>query len=231
MKKCLYGVSCIIFISALLFSCANNTAAAAADENSRTLRTETEEKNASIQWTRELETMRLKEDITITDGVDRSVKLTPQSAAVIFSDVKPVYPSVPGFGSLDTSLLPPDARSVLDSFTSAVSKGQGAESSVAKEYLFSYVLFCDDLKTQWMQLFGEPYPEAVSEDDPLFSSVVYGEPFIDEEDLQIPVRLIRKENHADILVSAEKTPDGYRINQIKINNRRNTDGNQGSDGN
>lgn|SRR5574344_287053 len=231
MKKCLYEASCIIFLSAILFSCANNTAASAADENSKTLRTETNEKNASIQWTRELETMRLKQDITLADGADRSVKLTPQSAAVLFSNVKPVYPSVPGFGSLDTSHLPPDARSVLDSFTSAVSKGKGAESSVAGEYLFSYVLFCDDLKTQWKKMFGEPYPEAVSEDDPLFSSVIYGEPFIDEEDIQIPVRFIRKDNHADILVSEEKTSDGYKINQIKINNRRNTDGNQGPDGN
>ena len=231
MKKCLYEASCIIFLSVILFSCANSTTAVAADENSKTLRTETDEKNSLIQWTRELEPMRLKEDITLADNVDRSVKLNPQSVTVLLSDVKPVYPSVPGFGSLDTSHLPPDARSVLDSFTSAVSKGHGAEFTVAKDCLFSYVLFCDDLKTQWKQLLGESYPETVSDDDPLFSSVIYGEPFIDEDDIQIPVRLIRKDRYADILVSEEKTPDGYKINQIKIKNRRNTDGNQRSDGN
>ena len=208
----------IIIVSSLLLtavSCANSHTVILSDNAGETLRSQSDKKNREILWTRELESMRLVQDITHTDSVDKAVKLTPKSIVVSSVQARPVYPFIDGFGSLDTSLITQDIRNVLDTFCRNVSTGLNADMCMADGCLYSYVLFTDDLKSGWKSSFEEDIPE-VSENVPLFTRMIYGAPFIDAADYEIPVRFECSEGYIDILLYFEKKGSDYKINQIEI---------------
>lgn len=208
----------IIIVSSLLLtavSCANSHTVILSDTAGETLRSQSDKKNREILWTRELESMRLVQDIAHTDSVDKAVKLTPQTIVVSAVQTQPVYPFIDGFGSLDTSLITQDIRNVLDTFCRNVSTGLSADQCMADGCLYSYVLFADDLKNGWKSSFGEEFPE-VSENAPLFTRMIYGAPFIDDADYEIPVRFECSGGYIDILLYFEKKGSEYKINQIEI---------------
>jgi hypothetical protein len=208
----------VIVVFSLLFtavSCANSHTVILSDNAGETLRSQSDRKNKEILWTRELESMRLVQDITHEDSVDKAVKLTPQTVVVSAAQAQPVYPFIDGFGSLDTSLITRDVRNVLDTFCKNVSTGLSADPCMADGCLYSYVLFADDLKNGWKSSFGEDIPEG-SENSPLFTKMIYGAPFIDDADYEIPVRFECSKGYVDILLYFEKTGSEYKINQIEI---------------
>ncbi len=223
MKFMERSIVCILFFCALfsVFSCANGTAAAFTDSSGDTLRTEADKKDAEILWTRELESMRLVQDISTADAVDKAVKLTPQSVAASSSVPSSVYPFIDGFGSLDTSFIQQDLRTALDTACATVSSQQSADSLMADGCLFSYVLFLDDLKTGWKQTFGEDLPGADAGD--LFTGKIYGAPFI-ADDYEIPVRFECGKGYADVLFYFIKNGSGYKISQIEIQRWGRADG-------
>ena len=208
----------IFIVLSLLFtavSCANSHTVNLSDNSGETLRSQADTKNREILWTRELESMRLVQDITHTDSMDKAVKLTLQTVVVSAVQTQPVYPFIDGFGSLDTSLVTQDIRTVLDTFCRSVSTGLSADVCMADGCLYSYVLFADDLKSGWKSSFGEDIPE-VSENAPLFTRMIYGAPFIDDADYEIPVRFECRKGYIDLLLYFGKTAGGYKINQIEI---------------
>lgn len=213
----------MLLASSALVSCANSSSAIVADYNAETLRSRAENKENSTLWTRELESMRLAEDITHAPDADSSVKLTPSAAAVCTYSAKPLYPQLEGFGSLDTSLLSQDVRNVLDSFCRAVSAEQPVDTLMAKDSLYSAVLFQDDLKGVWKERFNEDFPEKADGLE-LFTRTLYGEPFIDSGMYDIPVRLYCAAGYIDTDVSLVQEDGAFKINQIQIRDRENTDG-------
>lgn len=220
MKK---SIACILFFCALfsVLSCANGTTAVFTDSAGDTLRAKADKKDTEILWTRELESMRLVQDISTTDAVDKAVKLTPQSVIASSSVPPSVYPFIDGFGSLDTSFIPQDLKASLDTACAAVSSQQSADSLMADGCLYSYVLFLADLKTGWKQTFGGDLPGAGMGN--LFTGEIYGAPFI-ADDYEIPVRFECGKGYADVLFYFIKNDSGYKISQIEIQKWGRADG-------
>ncbi|MCK9170907.1 MAG: hypothetical protein M0P01_10885 [Treponema sp.] len=206
----------------LIVSCANGHTAVLTDSNGDTLRSRADNEDKEILWTRELESMRLVQNITTGDGVDNAVKLTPQS--IIASSVVPVpvYPAVDGFGSVDTSLISPELKTALESACGTISAQKSADPLMADGCLYSYVLFLSDLKTGWKEKFGEDIPDADSSGN-LFTKEIYGAPFIDD-DYEVPVRFECKKGYVDILICFIKNDNGYRIHQLIIQKWGGADG-------
>jgi len=214
----------VILFSVVSFSgvsCANGSSSAVTEQGKNTLRSEADGKEADVLWTRELESMRLVQDISRQDGVDKAVKLTPQSVISAPSAESPVYPFIDGFGSLDTSRISPDLLAALDSACAAVSSQQSADSLMAQGCLYSYVLFLSDFKNGWKTAFGQDMPDPPVN---LFTSRVYGAPFI-QDDYEIPVRFKCAKGYADVLFCFIKNDGGYKISQIDIQKWGRTDGN------
>lgn len=215
----------IFLICSALFcavSCADGHTTVLSDSNGETLRSQADKNDKDILWTRELESMRLGQNISAEDGIDKAVKLTPQTIIVSTSQEEPAYPFIDGFGSLDTSLISPELKTALDSFCRDVSSQQSADVLMADGCLYSYILFLDDLKTGWKGTFGEELPDAEDTEN-LFTGEIYGAPFI-EDDYEIPVRLECNEGYADILICFIKDAGGYKINQIEIQKWGRADG-------
>lgn len=203
------------FIFSLLFaSCADNRSVILPDA-SETLRARADGRDAETPWTRELEAVRLAQNIASKDGVAASVKLTPQTVVAAASNYEEVFPFLNDFGSLDTSLIFPEMRAVLDSFVQAILHGQSAAENIADGCLYSYVFFIDDMQTGWKQFFGSELPEH-SEKNPLFTTVLYGAPFISEDGSEIPVRFEYALGGIDVSLCFENEAGEYKINQIEI---------------
>src|SRR5574344_3000147 len=124
-KKCLRTVSFLGFIfSAVIISCSHSPQVDPNEAVQKTLRAQAAKLDKSIPWTAELEGNILSADIAHTDGISTKVKVSPKSivAGGQESSVEPVYPYLPGFGSLNTSKLSDEAKSAVSSFADAVSK-------------------------------------------------------------------------------------------------------------
>ncbi|MFA6856988.1 MAG: hypothetical protein WCR31_07255 [Treponema sp.] len=224
MKRIGKGTFFIFFFYALLFvvSCANGHTAVLTDSNGDTLRSQADKKDKEILWTRELESMRLVQNISTVDGVDKAVKLTPQSVIASSLVPVPVYPFIDGFGSLDTSLISSELKAALETACMTVSAQKNADSLMAEGCLYSYVLFLSDLKTGWKETFGEDIPD-VNNGENLFTKEIYGTPFLDD-DYEIPVRFECRKGYIDILICFIKTDNGYKIDQLIIQKWGRADG-------
>lgn len=223
-------ISVMIFFS----SCSQNQSSDIVYLNEDTLKTFTEEKENSVQWTRELESARLLRDISKHQAVSDSVKLSPLVMCV--TDIqyfeKDIYPFLPGFGSLDISSVSNELRSFLDDFCKSVSLWLFDESKVEPYAVFSFALFKFDLETKWKLEFGSEFPlensngektdssETTSEtkenssETQVFSNWIYGEPFFDEDNIQIPVRFYCEKGSVDVVLYSSK--ENFKISQIQI---------------
>ncbi|MBP3709847.1 MAG: hypothetical protein J6I73_05530 [Treponema sp.] len=214
MKCAIQAFSLCAVFSLLLASCADSKSFILVD-TSETLRSQSDARDADTLWTRELEAMRLFQNIEERESIEKSIPLTPFTVIAAASNYDAVYPFLSGFGSLDTSLISQELRAVLDTFVQAILSGQSADRCMARGSLYSYVFFMNDMQAGWKQFFGSDMPE-YSESHPLFSTVLYGAPFIDEQGAVIPVRLGFSRGSIDVLLCFENAEDGYKINQIEI---------------
>lgn len=198
-----------------LFSCSHSQNGEIVYLNEETLRSVTEEKEKSLQWTRELESVRLLRDISKNEAVSENIKINSEVLCVRDSSFSAgtVYPFLPGFGSLDTSGMTAEYREFLESFCSSVAEWKMPEDKFEEGFLFSLALFKYDIENGWETFFGKEFPSD-SDVFPVFSAWIFGEPFFDEENIQTPVRFYCADGSVDVLLFSGN--DGFRMNQIMI---------------
>jgi hypothetical protein len=211
-------------------SCKNSQSVTLANPEESTLRAVSDIKETDTLWTRELESTRLGSNIKELAGIDKTVKLTPQSVAVITGSEEPVYPYLEDFGSLDTSSISSDMRTLLDGFCTAVIRFQPADQYMVRDSLFSLILFNYDLVKGCQDHFGVDLRQKKTGDSEkketvrqFFTSWLYGAPYIDDTGFEIPVRLICGSGSVDLDVFITTGTD-TKINQLRIVSWRNSDG-------
>ena len=221
MKRTVRVVTISVLVAAFFAaSCSNNQIVIASDQG-ETLRAKTAAKDADALWTRELEKERLVQTIAENERVSPSVKLSPEAMIASLSASEAAYPYIQGFASLDTSLISSELKRALDAFVMALSRNESADSSFAPENLFSYVFFLSDLKSGWKTHFALDFPDAQK---PLFTSSLYGSPFIDEAGAVVPVRFGFSGGFIDVLLYFEKDGETYTIDNIEIRKWERADG-------
>lgn len=199
IRACISAVKILplVLACAALASCAAQSASDFSDDEV-SLRAEADLRADAAKWTRELEPSRLSENISTMGGTREGMELSPAAAALSNGRSEAVYPFLEGFGSLDTRLLEGDTRAALDGFCAALFSGESVDSFFSPDSPFEKSFFMEDLETEWNAAFGEPLPQA-SADEPLFSSALYGEPFIDENGSEVPARFSRDGKSIDAL--------------------------------
>ena len=169
-------------------------------------------KESSVNWTKPLEENRLSEPIDKNDKLTSSVKVNPEIMMVLKSDFPPVYPYIENFESLDTREMLPIWKDIIKKLFEVLNTDVNKlpENMIDNKYIFNYVFFIYDLKTQWKESFKEDFKS-----EKAFSSYIIGKPFISDDIVQIPVRLAAEKGTVSLMVYIRN--DGkYLINQIEI---------------
>lgn len=198
----------------LFFSCSSGQSSEKIISDEVSLKVLSQNREQELLWTRELESVRLLLDTKKNQVVADNIKLEPLVMTGTVSGKSPVYPYLDGFGSLDTTSISREMRAFLDETFKTLSLWQVQSLKMQENSIFSAVLFKYDVENLWQNQFGEKFP-LVSEDMPLFSAKLYGEPFIDDTEVQIPVRLYAKRGYLDVMLYfTVLTP--YKIDNIQI---------------
>lgn len=212
----------------LFFSCADGTKQNASDETPETLRYTVETLRDSVGWTEELEGGRLSKNISSYPGVSSQLRLAPLVvAAARVDDDERIFPSLEGFGSLDTTLIPGALRKMLCDFSDAFIQDRDADSffragqtySLALFYadfsrIFSDVLVHDDGRTADFEKNEDAQEEAGK--DVLFNSYLFGQPFLSGTYYQVPVRYNGEKGSLTVFVYAAQFDSRWQIDQIQI---------------
>ena len=154
------------------------------------------------------------------EGVASSVKLSKNVVIASENNYPKIYPYLEGFGSLDTTLVSSDLDKLLKTFASSLSFGVFDESLFNPQAVFSFVLFQNDLKNLWKELFKQDMPsfqkeeqETISNSQKVFTSWVVAKPFVFDNEIQVPIRFKKDAKYIDVMlfVSVEN-----KIEQIQI---------------
>jgi hypothetical protein len=223
----------------VLSSCTDIRQTDTRGEQTETLREQSESMTKNTAWTSEIEGTILSADIVHAGGITPRVKLTPRSIVAGGDEnlVPPLYPSLPGFASLDISKLDPAARSVAELFCSALCAGKDVSVHMAEGCAYSLSFFYVDLAASWKKEFGAVYPlepaavsaapvaadasvpvpvPATAEPAPLFSSFLLGEPFSGNDFYQLPVRFTAATGYIDVTLYLIENGTDWKIDQIQI---------------
>ena len=203
--KNIFSKSLLILSFFVLFSCTNNSGTQIPVIYEESLKDISDKRNAELNWTKEIESVRLIRDINKSSSVISTVKLSPEIMAVSVQENPPVYPFLEDFGSLDTTNLSNELREFLDSFCSKICTWEFDDSLMDSNYVFSLILFKYDVE----QLYNNSKIQ--------FSDYIYGEPFIDKDVITAPVRFSTNDVTLDISVYVDKS-SSFKINQIVIDN-------------
>ncbi|MDE5898227.1 MAG: hypothetical protein K2H09_03055 [Treponemataceae bacterium] len=218
------SVLSILAGAAYFAACSNGQNAEISYINDETIRSAADAKEGATLWTRELESVRLLRDIAKAPFAADTVSLSPTSVAAADVGRPFIFPRLPGFGSLDTTLLSTELADFLNAFCASAAKWQFSAAQFEPEALFSLILFRHDVQTAWQDKFGVPFPpeshaaEEGADEQPshaVFDSWIFGKPFIDGSDFEIPVRFICKSGFIDVSVFIAQKTDFY-INQLQI---------------
>lgn len=213
---------CVLAISA----CSDLQQGKRSEDDAQTLRALAQTMAEAVPWTDELESDRLTATVSVADGVDRHVSLSPLSflAGSAARHTPPVYPFLEDFGSLDTTLIVPDVKTVLDGFCGAVCRAENADSFMARGCLYQLALFYRDGDLA----LPETSPDAESDEKkPAFSffdTYFYGQPYVTGETYEVPVRFVGKKRSMDVLVFLLKEADAWKIDELRILRAEDADG-------
>ncbi|MFA6936635.1 MAG: hypothetical protein WCQ67_00220 [Treponema sp.] len=167
------------------------------------LRSTAESYSKKTEWTTEIEGEKLTAKIPAADGIESSLSASPQNIFMSGneSSYSPVYPEITDFAILDTSALDSGALSTLDGFCNSITNNKDADSFIAKDQLYTLVLFLYDFK---------------SEEKPLFSSYVLGKPFIsDDETIECPARFYYNKEILKTAPAADNEQKTEPVEKIK----------------
>lgn len=156
-------------------------------------------------WTDEIEPERLS--VPLSDGVKKSPLAAAASTSV---NSVPVYPSIDGFGSLDTTELPLELRNLVFSFCSALFSVNGVDSLMQKENLFLLALFYSDIYRMIPSLASDKDKNVDVE------SVLIGQPFFKGGEYDVPVRICLKSTQLDVHVFGAFLQNKWAITQIQL---------------
>lgn len=189
------------------------------DENLHTI---VSQKNEELIWTRELESVRLLKDTKKMEGVASSVKLS-KNVVIASENLYPkIYPYLEGFGSLDTTLVSSDLDKLLKTFASSLCFGVFDESLFNSQAVFSFVLFQNDLKNLWKELFKQDMPtfpteeqETIAASQKVFTSWVVSKPYVFDNEIQVTIRFKKESKYIDVMlfVSVDNKIEQSQITQ------------------
>lgn len=186
----------ILIFSFILISCGKKKEVSYVIETD-TLKSQTEMKIREVFWTDQLEPGRLENDISSKIGIAGTVRLSPMSVAASKNQNEMIYPSFSDFGSLDTSKIPSALLSLVEEFSDSIINGKNADSFMVKKSLFSLAFFYEEL--------GDQKPK----------NYLIGEPFIGDENYEIPLRLYSDGFKIDLILFFVKAENTWKIDQIQ----------------
>lgn len=167
------------------------------------LRSTAKSYSSKTTWTNEIEGEKLTAKVPAADGIETSLSASPQNifASGNESSYSPVYPEITDFATLDTSSLDSGALSTLDGFCNSITNNKDAVPFIAKDQLYTLVIFLYDFK---------------SEEKPLFSSYVLGKPFIgDDETIECPARFYYNKELLPTPPAADKEKKAETVEKSK----------------
>ena len=198
-----------------------------------TLRAQSEKRFKEIEWTDPIEKDRLTQNISTTQTIANTIKLTP----VIFlcsnyaKTIEPVYPNLDGFGNLDISDLPDEIKLSVTSFSENLCMGSANDELMMAGSVYELALFESDLKNEWKNVFLEEFPsppeeksadekssESAEEEKPkyVFDSYIIGNGFEQNSLYELPVRFKCTKGFVDVMLYYYRESVNWKINQIKI---------------
>lgn len=202
-------------------------------DSNLTLRAQSEKRFKEIEWTDPIEKDRLTQNISTTQTIADTIKLTP----VIFlcsnyaKTIEPVYPNLDGFGNLDISDLPDEIKLSVTSFSENLCTGSANDELMMAGSVYELALFESDLKNEWKNVFLEEFPsppeeksadekssESAEEEKPkyVFDSYIIGNGFEQNSLYELPVRFKCTRGFVDVMLYYYRERVDWKINQIKI---------------
>ena len=209
-----------------IFACSDLQQGKRGEDDAQTLRAVAQAMAESVPWTDELESDRLTATASVADGIDRHVSLSPLSflAGSAARHTPPVYPFLDDFGSLDTTLIVPDVKTVLDGFCGAVCRAENADSFMARGCLYQLALFYRDGDLALPEMSPDAETDEKKPAFSFFDTYFYGQPYVTGETYEIPVRFVGKKRSMDVLVFLLKEDDAWKIDELRILRAEDADG-------
>ena len=233
---------CLLAFASLAFaSCSSADSELSSADDTPTLRYTADRLYDSTVWTEELEFDRLTTKVSSVAGISAKLNLSPLIvAAKNPSEDSKIFPSLPSFGSLDTSLISKSLREMLTSFSETLAKNKDADSFFAKDSLFSLALFYNDFNRIFGDCFelnkveepaqnpseseqntpdGEASAAELEEKIPekqYFTSFVFGQPFLDGIFYEVPVKFFSEKATLTLSVFCFENSGVWKIDQIQI---------------
>lgn len=222
-------IVCVFLCAMFFFACSNAQGIEIAHLTDETLRTVAAQKESELLWTRELESVRLTRDYSKNIAASKDFTLSPAAMAVASTNSSSVYPSIPDFGSLDSSSLSVEMLTFLDAECENIALWQLERVKMEQDSEFSLVLFKFDVEKRWKTAFFKPFPVSMSataetdsenqEPVKLFSDWIYGKPFFDGDTAAVPVRFENEDGILDVCLYV-RTDASFCIRKIEIQNMR-----------
>ena len=211
------------------FGCSDNPAGYF-DNDVYTLKNLINEKSESVLWSKEIEGSLLVKNLSVEPSAGRN-HLSPSVINILQDYNTPLYPFIDGFGYLYENNLVPEVYKKLEGFCNSVSDYiyKGPEKYVDSTYIFSYVLFLQDIKEGWKKNLKKDFPVQQYSDaeyeekkkadaiDRLFERWLFGAVFETDDYYEIPVRFFSNDGIIDVVLTFNKSNDS-KIIQIEISN-------------
>ena len=213
-----------IFIFSLIFlSCSsgnNSESLSTANENLFFISQKIEDKTV---WTREVEAVRLIQDITKEEKILSIIQLKPSVINISNLDFPPVFPVLDGFSSLDLSQTPDNLISFIKNVSDSVLDFSLSKIKTAKAGTESLIFFQEDLKNGYENYFSLKFPEYTNQNEDeksgarekIFSNYVIGNPVSRENIIIALVRFYKSESFMDVQMYIENNDD-FKLSQIRI---------------
>ena len=170
------------------------------------------QKNSSTIWAREIESSVLSRKINTSAYISSNLKLEPELYLAAVTEETPVYPSLNGFGSLDSTQLVPETKQIVEKIAENIISWNFDESLFEKNTVFSLILFKYDVENGWKEKFGADFP---SGEERKFSVYYCGEPFIEEDFISVPLRFKNSKGFVDVRIFIDRSQN-FKIAQILV---------------
>ncbi len=211
-KSLFYGILFLVVLCLTVVSCAQPVDGSKLP-SSLTLQELSHSRSSLVAWSSELEQASSGSEKKI--AVSPSVALTPQTIVAVEQEAKPVFPSLPGFTTLDTSALDGQTLYLLKAFCENMegtkSRWNSSESFMQADRAYALVVFLYDFENLALSYGLNPASSSVVQ------SYYLGTPFVSDTIVQCPVRLVfsDSESHtADILVWLSKENATVKISRL-----------------
>lgn len=201
-----------IFTAFSLSSCSQAVQESEPAEETLTLRYAANELYNSTVWTEAIEVDRLTASVSSVEGISSKLTLSPLVvAAASPADSSKVFPELKDFGSLDTRLISPSLKIMLDSFSECICKYKDCDSLMVKKSLFSLALFYSDFNSIFSDTFDLNAEEVIC-----FTSSILGQPLLSGSYYEVPVKFMSDQASMTLSVFCVEEFGQWKIDQIQI---------------